>query len=141
MSALQHHAHIVFARECECMRSTPLTVELQTKDLMDVGGFIDMIVKNDAGAVLIKSVLTNKLAEHGIVRIDLEPVIRVIRKHRDLELGPISNKRRLRTIEFPCLYAFQDWIETNPSMFVTVDNKPVVELDLMTMRSYYTFDG
>ena len=118
------------------MRATPLKVALLTSDLANMGGLIDITIHSRAGSVITPSTLTRTLAANGIVRIDLEPVVRSIRNRRGIEVNSDASERQRCAIEFPCIYAFQDWLEANPSILVTVDSKRVAEMDLLTMRTY-----
>lgn len=134
----QHQKHIVFARNYERLRLTPLQIDLQHSDLScSRGAFIDIEIEDKVGrTVLLSSHIVRELARNGVVRLDIEPIIDNIRVSRGLQCTVPCEQKDSRSVVFPCLYAFQDWIDINPCITVAVDGKAVAKLDLLTLRSY-----
>lgn len=138
-AAQQHREHIEFARRCERRRQTPLVIRLSRAELARRGDLIDLTVDDKGGKAMLMSPLVRKMFDTGIVRIDLDPIVVALRRRHGIQLGQDAAKTTNTSstlVEFPCMYALQDWLEDQPVLKITVDDCPAAELDMMSMRSY-----
>lgn len=133
-AAQQHREHIEFARLCQERRAAPLRIELLADDLQRHGDSVHISVESDEGApILIESPLVKQLARVGTVTVELEPLVSIVRARRDVGKR-IDSKGHAIPLVMPCLYAFQDWLEAQPTLVLSLEQQAVAQIDLVTMR-------
>ena len=126
--------HVVFSDFMKTITCHPCALHRNIEDVSFVGDVINITVKDVSDAVYIASPLVRAVKQYSVARIDTEPLFEKIRKSFRVEKRAlIPNKI---DIEFPCLYAFQEWLFTQPLLIILVDSKPVVELDMVKMRPF-----
>lgn len=130
--ALDHLEYIRSLEHPSCvLRYT--TSDAGQLTLENEGAKLHFVVASTRGTVFVKSAMVEKMKEHGSVQIDTEPLVRLLRTCRKTR-----NELTTRRIEFACLHAFQEWLLSNPQIFIHVDDEPRIALCLLTMKSTFT---
>ncbi len=108
------------------------TAFLSTVHRHERGHKLRFSVESRDGAVLIKSPIVDRLQKYGNVQLDTEPLLKLVRVEKQKHTSDVIHR-----MHFPSIYTFQEWLVSDPRLVVNVNDKPHINLNLLTMKSEF----